>query len=209
MSGDAEPAAAVPEGDAPGRETVAAVLLAAGGGSRFLADGHKLLAMVSGRPVAAWALDHVLAAGLAEVIVVTGAVDLADLAAEQAAASLRLVANPDWEQGIATSLGVGIDAARAAGRKTVVVGLADQPFVPAEAWRAVADRHAAPIAVATYHGRRGNPVRLSAQVWPLLPRTGDEGARTLMRLHPDLVEEVPCDGDPFDVDTVEDLARWN
>jgi molybdenum cofactor cytidylyltransferase len=179
--------------------TTAAVLLAAGGGSRFGGDGHKLLAPFRGRPLVAWALEA--AAVLDELIVVTGAVEL-DLPA-----GARLVPNPRWAEGQATSLAAGIDAA--AGHDAVVVGLGDQPLIPAEAWRLVAAATTTPIAVATYGGQRRNPVRLAAEVWPLLPRVGDEGARSLLRGRPDLVTEVACPGDPADVDTQEDLATWS
>jgi molybdenum cofactor cytidylyltransferase len=179
------------------------VVLAAGGGSRFHGNGHKLLAEVGGRPLYAVCLDAAVASGVGPVFLVTGAVPL-DLPA-----SVTEVGNPGWPEGIATSLRAGIAAAAAAGHDAVVVGLADQPGVLPEAWRLVAAASATPIAVASYGGSRGNPVRLAAEVWDDLPTSGDEGARMLILRCPELVTGVPCPGSPDDVDTVEDLGRWS
>lgn len=196
-------AAAAPPGHAA-PERVAAVVLAAGGGSRF-EQGPKLLAPFRGRPLAEWAVRAAAGAGLDAVVVVIGAVDLrARLGRVLARAAV--VENPDWRQGQATSLRAGLDWCEDHGFGAAVVGLADQPLVPASAWRAVAAAHA-PIATATYGGRRRPPVRLDRSVWSLLTTEGDEGARELMRRRPDLVREVACEGDPADIDTVDDVGR--
>ncbi|MBK9180565.1 MAG: nucleotidyltransferase family protein [Acidimicrobiales bacterium] len=184
--------------------TVAAVVLAAGGSTRFAGGAAKLLVPFRGRPLVWWAVEHARAAGLDETVVVGGAVDLRAALPE----GVVLLANPRWADGQATSLQVALGHARARGHLAVVVGLGDQPLVPPEAWRAVA-ASADAVAVATYGGLRRNPVRLGAEVWDRLPVDGDEGARVLMRRCPALVGEVPCLGNPADVDTVEDLARWS
>jgi molybdenum cofactor cytidylyltransferase len=187
--------------------TVLGVVLAAGEGRRFGASGGrqpKLLVEIGGRSLVRRAVDAAVGADLDEVVVVSGAVDLGALGPD-----VSVVANERWAEGLATSLQVGLVRARAAGHTAVVVGLADQPGVTAAAWRAVAAApDEPPIAVATYAGRRGNPVRLAGSVWAELPTTGDAGARLLISGDPARVREVPCSGEPWDVDTVEDLERW-
>jgi CTP:molybdopterin cytidylyltransferase MocA len=183
---------------------VAAIVLAAGGGSRFNesgGEGNKLLAPYLGRTVVEWAIENAATAGLDATYVVVGATDVP---LPPGVGVVRIVRNERWQDGMAASLQAGLRAAKRDRYGTVVVGLGDQPLVTAEAWRKVA-RTSAPIAVATYDGVRSNPVRLSSYVWPLLPTTGDEGARKVMRRRPDIVVEVPCPGSPTDIDTIEDL----
>lgn len=185
------------------RATRAAVVLAAGGGTRWEGDGHKLLAELDGRPVAAHALDAAAEAGLDELVVVTGAVDLSAVIPDGA----TVLHNDRWAEGQAVSLHLALNHAVVAGHDAVVVGLADSPGVPAEAWRAVASVDAI-LAVATFGGSRRPPTLIGRSLWGDLPETGDEGARTLLAERSDLVVEVPCPGDPADVDTMEDLRRW-
>ena len=190
--------------------TTAAIVLAAGGGSRFLASGgsgHKLLASYLGRSVVEWAIENAAAAHLDATYVVRGATDLP--VPPLAADVVQFVRNDRWAEGLATSMQAGITRARRDGHAAVVIGLGDQPLVQVEAWRLLARATKTPVAVATYEGERGNPVRLSSMVWPLLPSTGDAGARVVMRRRPDLVTEVACPGRSADIDTVDDLAEWS
>ncbi|WP_395152200.1 NTP transferase domain-containing protein [Ilumatobacter sp.] len=204
-----------PQQTGPTGSSVVAVLLAAGAGSRFTDVRHKLLAELDsqGNTVIAQSLRHLIEARIGPIVVITGALTRDDLAAHPSVAnylthpSVTTHHNPMWADGQSTSVRVAIDAAQQIGANAVVIGLADQPFITPEAWRTVA-AGLGPITVATYDGRRGNPVRLHADVWDQLPHDGDVGARSLMQRHPGLVTEVSCSGSSADIDTLEDLHRW-
>jgi CTP:molybdopterin cytidylyltransferase MocA len=189
--------------------SVSAILLAAGAGSRF--GGRKLLAPYRGRPLIEAALSNLADAPVGETVVVVGD-DAEPLREACEPYGFKVVENPDWARGMSTSVQAGLQSLAPEARAAVVL-LADQPLVGAGAVeRLVAAFEAgARVAVATYGGKPRNPVLFSREVWPLLMTelSGDEGARSFLRRHPELVTRVPCEGvgDPADVDTAEDLRR--
>lgn len=188
---------------------IVALILAAGGGTRFTGTSHKLLSPLRGARV----IDHSVGAvrtaiadgaPIDHVIVVSGAVSLDPLPHD-----VTIVDNPAWAEGQAGSLQAGIVAARELGADAVIVGLGDQPFIDPGAWHAVA-ASTATIAVATYpNSPTRTPTLIRREAWDELPKTGDFGARHLISRRPELVEEVPCTGNPADIDTLEDLHTWN
>ena len=183
-------------------------MLAAGRGVRFGGDVPKQLVPVAGRPLVAYAVDAAIESGLSPVVVVVA--DTQVEAALRGAGPVTVVRNAAPERGISSSLQSALRALEPDDRVDgVVVGLADQPLVGADAYRRVAHAYddGAQLAVAVYDGVRGNPVLIAREHWEeALALTGDEGARVLMRRRG--AREVPCDGtgDPTDVDTPDALA---
>jgi nicotine blue oxidoreductase len=188
---------------------VSAILLAAGAGSRF--GGGKLLAKYRGRPLIEAPLSSLADAPVDETVVVVGE-DAKGIREVCEPYGFEVVENPDWAEGISTSVKAGLGALGTRSRAAIVL-LADQPLVGAGAVERLlaAFEEGARVAAATYGGEVRNPVLFSREVWPLLVSelSGDEGARSFLRRHPELVRRVPCDGvgDPADVDTAEDLRR--
>jgi CTP:molybdopterin cytidylyltransferase MocA len=187
---------------------VAIAMLAAGRGSRLRSDLPKPLVEVRGRALGSWALAAATASGLRPVVLVVG--HRGGTVARIAPEGVLIVRARRWRRGIARSLRAALEALDPwAQVGAVAVGLADQPLVGAEAYRRLAGAYAAgaSIAVATYHGRRGNPVLLARSVWPRARRLdGDVGARALM--NEEVVVEVDCSdtGSAADVDTLDDLT---
>ncbi|HEX7089439.1 MAG TPA: nucleotidyltransferase family protein [Longimicrobiales bacterium] len=188
----------------PGLGT-AAVVLAAGTASRF--GGQKLLVPLRGHPLVRHTVENVLASGVTDVVVVLGA-DADGVRAALAGLPVRLVVNPDYRDGMSTSLRCGIRALDP-GVAAALVVLGDQPTVSPELMRRVvaAQRDSGkPIAAPVYAGTQGNPVVFARAVFGEIDALeGDRGAREVVQRDAARVVRVHVDGEmPRDVDTRED-----
>jgi CTP:molybdopterin cytidylyltransferase MocA len=193
------------------RNAVAGVLLAAGQGSRF--GRPKALVELDGQTLAERGVTLLRAGGTDPVLIVTGAAEV-ELRPEHQA---RTVYNGEWRTGMGSSLRAALRALTEleAGPEigAVVVALADQPLVGAEAvGRLIAAyRAGVGVAVAAYGGQPRNPVLLAREHWPevIATATGDQGARAFLRARPELVTLVECGdtGRPDDIDTPADLEH--
>ena len=190
------------------------MILAAGAGTRF--GQAKAGVEVGGRRLVDLAIESCVRAGLGPVVVVLGAARLTPLSPVAGPTGhptvVRLVDNPDWATGLASSLRTGLAALEPDHDVgAAVVTLVDTPGVGAVHLRRIRSslREGATAAVATYRGEARTPVGLTREVWAEVAGTavGDEGARLWLRSHPHLVTEVECAdlGQWTDIDTPGDL----
>lgn len=190
--------------------SVAAIVLAAGLGSRF-GETPKVLAELDGTPLVRRVAEAAAASRVDPVIVVVGRAAPAVRAALDGL-PVTVVENTDYARGLSTSLKAGF-AALPPHAVGAVVCLGDMPLLGADILDALVDAFAeAPDAgaiVPVHGGRRGNPVLLAYRLAPAIARLeGDRGAGPLLRARSD-VRELPWGDDRVlvDVDTPESLAR--
>jgi molybdenum cofactor cytidylyltransferase len=189
---------------------IAAVVLAAGRSTRMRGP-NKLLAEIARRPLVRIVAEEALASRADPVIVVAGH-QRAEVEKALAGLRVRIVHNPDFAEGLGTSLRAGI-AAVPADSDAAIVCLGDMPRVDAALMnRLIAafdpDRGAL-VVVPTFEGKRGNPVLWSRRFFPdLMAIEGDVGARHLIGRYSEAVAEVPVEGKAalVDVDTPEALS---
>lgn len=199
----------------PDPRKIAAIVLAAGGSSRFGSD--KLLHAVTLNNVTLPLAAHSLLPWLknfARVTVVVRPASQKFCAAIETAlgtsrsAAIRWLVCQDAARGMAASLACGVRAnSDAAGW---LIGLADMPAMPAAAIVGVRDALAAGsgLAATSLDGRRGHPVGFAAHYYKeLLSLHGDNGARHLLERDISGLVQIRMldDGIVTDVDTPGDL----
>jgi molybdenum cofactor cytidylyltransferase len=192
------------------RARPAVIVVAAGRGSRFGSELHKLAQPVGRTTVLGATVRHAVSSHLPVVVVTTEA--LAPIA-RTSVASRDVVVLPDATADARLPLGMGYSiAAGVAARPDAsgwIVLPGDMPLVRGETIAAVAaplETH--PVCYAQYKGRRGHPVAFAAELYSeLVTLSGDEGARRLVARYPALGVDVDDPGVLVDVDTLADLER--
>ena len=189
--------------------SVAAIVLAAGRSTR-MGGPNKLLETISGKPLVRIAAEQALSSRASPVVVVSGH-ERARVEAALASLDVRLVHNPDYAQGLSTSVKAGL-AALPPESEAAIVCLGDMPQVTS----ALIDRLIAAfdpernalVVLPTFSGKRGNPLLWSRRFFPeLMALEGDVGARHLIGAYPEVVTEVPVENAAamVDIDTPDAL----
>ena len=192
-----------------------AIILAAGDSTR-MGRPKALLPDPDGRPFAARLVRTLAAAGIQDVIVVTGSLhaQIAEaLAADEPPIAPTLVNNPQPALGQVSSLWMGLDGASRPGIEGALVAPVDIPLVRPSTIREVIDawtRTRAPIVRPAVGDRHGHPVLFDRSVFDALrhaPLT--EGARAVVHANADRVVNVQVDdeGCLLDVDTPSDYDQ--
>ena len=189
----------------------AAIVLAAGRGTRMGSE-NKLAAELRGKPLVRHAVEAALASRARPVIVVTGH------EAERVRAALQgldvaFVHNPDYAEGLSTSLKAGLGALPPEIDAAAIL-LGDMPQASGvlldRLIAAIDPERGALVAVPTREGKRGNPVVWARRLFDDLAKVeGDVGARHLIGLYGEAVVEVPVEDEAafLDIDTPEALAK--
>ena len=189
---------------------IVGIILAAGSASRM--GQVKQLLPLGSRPMLWHVAQATCQSRLDEVIVVTGAAAepvslcIADL-------PLRIVHNPDWQQGQAGSIQTALRSLPP-NCDAVLFLLADQPLITSQLindlishWQ----RCGKSIVRLCHANNPGNPVLFSLAVWrdALQQLDGDQGARRILKAHPEAIGYLPVANDEIflDVDTIEDYAK--
>jgi molybdenum cofactor cytidylyltransferase len=185
---------------------ISGVVLAAGTASRF--GGTKQIAMVDGKPLAQHAIDALVEAGVAEIVVVTGHDAIAVASALRLPENARIEWNKAYKDGQSTSLAAGLHVLDDDSEAAVIL-MADQPGVTADAIRSLIAqfRETRKQVVRAMYEDGPGPSLLSREIYAEAGHLhGDVGARILIASHPKWVEDVEIDGPaPRDVDRPEDL----
>jgi molybdenum cofactor cytidylyltransferase len=188
---------------------LSAIVLAAGESKRM--GALKQLMPLGKSTLLEQTVDNLLNSSVDETIVVVGH-KAEEITKAITPRPVRIVPNPDYQQGMSTSIIAGLKKADPRSQ-AVLLALGDQPLVESGTINQLIDafkHHDKGIAVPTHRNRRGNPIIFSIKYKEeLLKLKGDIGGREIIKTHPDDVLEVAVDSESVisDIDTRDDYQQ--
>jgi molybdenum cofactor cytidylyltransferase len=189
---------------------IAALVLAAGASSRL--GTPKQLLPWGDTTLLGHVLDTLRQLPFDQIFVVLGASGDAILESVDLS-GVMVIENPEWDEGMASSLRVGLDAlVRLSKAEAVGIFMGDQPEISEEVVNGLLEARRATkrqAIVPKYRYAWGNPVLIEKSLWPrLMSLEGDEGAKRLLQAHPEWVHEVWFERlPPRDIDTRADFEE--
>jgi molybdenum cofactor cytidylyltransferase len=196
----------------PSEKGISAIILAAGTSSR-MGEAKQLLPLGSST-VLAQTIEHARAAGVDEMVLVLGssAESIRHHLSPSLLAGVKVVVNPSYQQGMATSLHAGLSALDPRSAAALIL-LGDQPFTLSQTLDQIIQAYrdsGAPIVIPTCQGTRGNPVLLDRSLFPeAMALEGDVGCRAIFAKHLEEIVNVEVEdtGILLDLDDRADYDR--
>ena len=193
-------------------QNIGAVILAAGGSSRF--GQPKQLLLFRGKTLIRTIIDAACEAGCSPVVVVIGS-DAEKIARELADMSVMEVRNTNWRRGIGSSIRSGVEAliARAPDVEAILLLVSDQPAVNARTIKGLVATHEATkkvIAASRYAGTLGVPALFDRSFFEELLSLDDEtGAKSIILQNRERVAQFTFPKGAVDIDTWKDWEKLN
>jgi molybdenum cofactor cytidylyltransferase len=182
---------------------VGVVILAAGESSRL--GQPKQLLPFRGKALLQCVVHSALSSRCRPVVVVIGA--HADMIRPQLSGDIRIVENPDWKEGMSSSIRRGVESIESE-VDAVILMLGDQPLVTSEILNQFAEKAEVGLVAAEYNGGIGVPALFRREYFDAL-RTlrGEKGAKSILLANEKHVARIPCPEAALDIDTVADARR--
>ena len=184
------------------------IILAAGSSSRLGKPKQNLV--YKGKTLLQRAIKAGLDSACNNVMVVLGA-NLDSIKPTITHSRVRIIYNQDWEEGMASSIRIGISTIQRLEPKTtsVILMLCDQPFVDASLLNELVQKKSLKgIVASSYNGITGAPVLFDAAYFgELLLLKGQEGAKKLLLKYPNDIDTVSFPLGSIDIDTIEDYEK--